>query len=508
VLFTPIRWKKYIQIKSLKMKKLLIGLLTLASLAAQAQKNVFFDQSFWKGNANLESIKAEIAKGNSPSELNGMAMDATVYAINNDAPRESILFLLSQAGNDADKLTHDGRTYLFWAASKGNVEVMEYLLKKGAKVNLQDSHGYTPLTFAATSGQTNTKVYDLILQYGANLKKDLNHDGANALLIAIPNDKDFKLTDYFVAKGLSLNSVDAAGNTAFNYAARRGDIDLMNKLIQKGVKFNDNAMIMASQGTRRDANGLDVYKYLEGLNIKPNAVGANGENVLSYIGRRPKQEEIINYFIGKGVDVNRVDNEGNTALMNAAASNRDLGTIELLLSNVKDINLLNKKGVSALAMAVRSNSVEVVDLLIQRGADLKVVDANGDNLAYYLLQAYSTQRAEDFESKFKLLTSKGFDITALQKNGNSLYHLAVAKGDLALIKRIESLKIDVNLKNKDGFTALHKAVMTAKDTNTLKYLLSIGAKKDLTTDFKETTYELAAENEYLSKNNISIDFLK
>lgn len=490
------------------MKKILIGLLALVSFSAQAQKNVFFDQSFWKGNVDLASIKAEIAKGNSPSELNGMSMDATVYAINAEAPQESIFFLLSQKGNDVNKLTHDGRTYLFWAASKGNVEVMEYLLKKGAKVDLQDSHGYTPLTFAATSGQINTKVYDLCIQYGANLKKDLNHDGANALLIAIPNDKDLTLTDYFVAKGLSLTGVDAAGNTAFNYAARRGNIDLMNKLIKKGVKFNDNAMIMAGQGTRRDANGLEVYQYLEGLKIKPNAIGANGENALSYIVRKPKQEEIINYFVGKGVDLNQADNEGTTAFMNAAASNRDLATIELLLKNVKDINLVNKKGISALAMAVRGNSAEVVDLLIQKGADLKVVDSNGDNLAYYLLQAYSGQRAEDFESKLKLLLSKGFDVAAVQKNGNSLYHLAVAKGDLALVKKIEPLKVDVNLKNKDGFTALHKAVMTAKDTNTLKYLLSIGAKKELTTDFKETTYELAAENEYLSKNNISIDFLK
>ncbi|RZL18908.1 MAG: ankyrin repeat domain-containing protein, partial [Pedobacter sp.] len=123
-------------------------------------------------------------------------------------------------------------------------------------------------------------------------------------------------------------------------------------------------------------------------------------------------------------------------------------------------------------------------------------------------QAYNPRGMEDFEAKYKLLTDKGFDVKKVQDNGNSLYHLAVAKNDLGLLKRIEPLKIDVNLKNKEGYTALHKAAMTAKETELMKYLVSIGAKKDVTTDFKETPYDLATENEFLSKNKISIDFLK
>jgi len=490
------------------MKKILITILTLATLTVQAQKNAFYEQSFWKGNADVVAIKAEIAKGSSPSQLNPNAMDAIVFAINNEAPQESILFLLAQPGNDVNKITHDGRTYLFWAASRGNIPVMDYLLKNGAKVNLQDSHGYSPLTFAATGGQKNTKVYDLLIQKGVNLKTDLNHDGANALLIAIPSDKDFTLTDYFVSKGLDINSKDEAGNTAFNYVARGGNIELMNKLIQKGIKFNDNAIIMASQGTRRDANGIEVYKYLEGLKIKPTAIGRNGENVLSYIVRKPKQEEIINYFISKGVDVNHADKDGNTPFMNAAGANRDLATLELVLKHVKNINQVNSKGVSALAMAVSNNSPEAVQLLLDKGADIKINDKSGDNLIAYLFQAYSPQRAEEFEAKLKILADKGLDVNAVQQNGNSLYHLAVAKNDLTLLKRLEPLKIDVNLKNKEGYTALHKAAMTAKQTDIMQYLVTIGAKKDVTTSFKETPYDLASENEYLTKNKVSIDFLK
>lgn len=490
------------------MKKIIFAILAVASLSAQAQKNAFFDQAFWKGNTDLATIKAEIEKGSSPSQLNPSSFDATVFAINSGAPTESILYLLAQPGNDVNKLTHDSRTYLIWAASKGNIPVMEHLLKNGAKTDVQDSHGYTALTFAAAGGQKDPKVYDLLMKNGSDLKKDVNHDGANALLIAIPNDKDLTLTDYFVSKGLDLNSKDAAGNTAFNYVARGGNIELMKKLLAKGVKFTDNAMIMASQGGRGTSNGLEVFQYLESLKIKPTAVGSNGETALHNIVRKPKQEEIINYFLSKGVDVNKADKDGNTPFMNAAAANRDLATLELLAKNVKDINQVNVKGVSALDLAVRGNSAEVVKFLIDKGANLNVVDKNGDNLAAYLFQAYNPRGMEDFEAKFKLLSDKGFDLKKVQDNGNSLYHLAVAKNDLGLLKRIEPLKIDVNLKNKEGYTALHKAAMTAKETELMKYLVSIGAKKDLTTDFKETPYDLATENEFLSKNKISIDFLK
>ena len=490
------------------MRKLAIVCFTMLSLSAQAQSNIFLEQSFWKNNPDTAAIQAEIAKGNSPSQLNSNSFDAVVTAINANTATQNVKFLLSQKGNDVNKLTHDGRTYIFWAASRGNVELMEYLISKGAKVDIEDSHGYSVANFAAVAGQQNTKVYDLCLQNGADLKKQLTAEGANALLLGVANDKDFSLTSYFISKGLDIKSVDAEGNTAFNYAAKSGNIDILKKLIAKGVKPTDNAMIMASIGSRSGSSPLEVYQYLESLNIKPSTINKNGQNALHYIVRKPKQEEIIKYFIAKGASINQADQDGNTPFMNAASGNSDLDLLNSLISNVKDINQVNKKGASALAMAVRSNTPEVLSLLISKGADVKVVDAAGDNLAAYLVQSYSPQRAEAFDGKVKVLEEKGYNFAALQKNGNTLYHVALAKNDLGLLKRLESLKQDVNAKNKEGMTVLHKAAMTAKDDQILKYLVSIGAKKDIQTEFNETAFDLAKENEFLSKNSISIDFLK
>lgn len=512
------------------MKYIFLFISLFTTFLLQAQKNPLLDQAFWKTNPGVAAIQAEIGKGNDPSEANAMGFDAVVYAINANAPAASIKFLLDQKGNDVNKITHDSRTYIFWAANRGHVEVMEYLLSKGAKINLEDSHGSTPMGFAAAGGQTNTRVYDVLIKAGADVKQ-LNHDGASLLLTAIPNDKDLALTDYFISKGLSLHATDAAGNTAFNYAARSGNIELMKKLVQKGVKYTGNAMVMASLPSRGGAaNGLEVFQYLESLGIPSGAINGNGENVLHNVARRPNQAAVIQYFLSKGVDVNRPDNEGNTPFMNAASTNRDTAILALLLPRVKNINQTNKKGVSPLAMAVRGNSADVVRLLIQKGADLNAQDAEGNNLAYYLVQSYrpqtagpgfgegqrgeggprgdAGQRVDDLGAKMTALQDNGCNLTTPQKDGSTLYHLAVAKNDLSLLKRFEKMNVDVNSKNKEGLTPLHKAAMIAKDDAILKYLLSLGAKKDATTEYKETAFDLARENEYFSKQNISVDFLK
>ncbi len=498
-------------------KNLFISFALVASLLVSAQqKNTLLEQSFWKTAPNVNTVKAEIAKGNSPSESNPNAFDVTVLAINNDAPTETIKFLLEQPGNEVTKLTHDSRIYLHWAANKGNVAIVEYLIAKGSDIYLEDSKGEIPVTFAASGGQANTAVYDAFFKAGIDVKKKYK-DGTNLLLMAIPNDKNLSLTNYFISKGLSLAAVDNNGNTAFNYAARSGNITLLKTLLEKGVKYNDYALIIAAQGSRRGSNTIETYKYLvDDLKLKPAVTSKAGETVLHFLASKPNQIENINYFLSKGVDANRVDNQGNTSLMVAT---KETAALELLLPIVKNINLQNNKGESALTMAVKSGTPEAVALLLNKGADVNVIDKEGNNLVIYLIQSYKPQMnrgpeatntpAQDpFAVKTKLLQDKGLNLASAQKDGNTLYHLAIAKNDLALIKKITELNIDVNVKNKDGLTALHKAAMISKDDTILKYLLSIGAKKDAITEFDESAYALAKENESLTKNNISVEFLK
>jgi ankyrin repeat protein len=488
-------------------------LLMPLALLVQAQReggktNPLLQSDFWKGKPDVTTVKAQVANGANPAELNGASFDPVVLAINNEAPTETILYLLQQKGNEVNKLTHDGRTYIFWSAARGNTEVMQYLLANGASTNIEDNHGYSAFNFAANGGQQNTAVYDLLLKHGANPKAELTHDGANAVLLAVASDPDLKLTSYLESKGLPLASKDADGNTAFDYAARSGNMVIMKKLLEKGIQPTANAMLMAAQGSRRGGNGLAVFQYLESLGLNPAVTNKNGDNALHALVRRGGNGDVIAYFISKGVNVNAANADGNTAFMNAAASGRDTATLSLLKPLVKDINQKNKAGATALALAVRGASPEVVQYLLNNGAKADLSDATGNNLVYYLFESYSPAGAKAFDAKLKMLQAAGVNIAAPAKDGNTVYHMAVAKNDLALVKMVQSLGADVNAKNSEGITPLHKAAMVSKDGAVLQYLLSVGARKDVKTAFDETAYDLARENEILSKQAVSLDFLK
>ncbi|MCT3721130.1 hypothetical protein BAX96_16700 [Elizabethkingia anophelis] len=489
------------------MKKILYSSLFLLSLFFNAQQNTLLNADFWKSKPDVEKIKAEISKGNSPTEFNGSTFDPVALAINNGAPLSTIKYLTEQKGNSVDKLTHDGRLYLHWAAMTGNKEVIEYFISKGSDVNKLDTKGLSPLSFAAYFGLDNPEVYDMFFKAGVNPKHKYK-DGANILLLAIGNDKDGSLVKLFTSKGLALTDTDDKGYTSFDYAASFGNIDLLKSLKSKNIKSNDIALINAAQGTRRQVNGIDLYKYLlEDVKLKPTAVSADGATALQIVARKPNQTEIINYLIGKGTDANKADNEGNNALM-AAASGRDLNNVKTILPKIKNINAVNANGESALTNAVRYGSPEIVAFLLDNKADVKVADIKGNNLAYYLVQSYRPGPKDEFTEKLELLKAKGFNVTAPQKDGTTLLHLAVSKGNLDLLKKLAPLNIDVNAVDKEQMTALHKAALIAKDDTILKYLVSLGAKKDLKTEFEETAYNLASENETLKNNKVALDFLK
>ncbi len=492
------------------MKKIIFiaGLVVaFTSLKAQ-QQNTLLSADFWKQKPTVEAVKAEIVKGANPAELNSRSFDPTTLAINSSAPNETIKFLLTQKGNPVDKITHDSRIYLHWAAMRGNTEIVQHLIAKGSPIDVQDSKESEPLVFAVSAGQGNAELFDAFFKAGISVKKKYKN-GANLLLLAIANDKDLSISNYLVSKGLSFNDVDNEGNTAFDYAAKGGNIELLKTLLTKGVKPTGGALIFASQGGARGAsNGIDLYKYLvETVKVSPTFISKTGDNVLHTIARRPNQEEIINYFLAKGVDINKANAEGVTPFMNAVAGG-SLALVETLLPKVKDINAVNSDGESVLSVSLANGSPEMVSFLLAKGADVKVLNKAGHNLSYHLVQNYKPNQADTFTQKMDMLIAKGLNASEIQKDGSTLYHAAVVKADIDLLKKLAELKINVNAKNKEGLTALHKAALIAKNDNLMKYLVSIGADKTIKTEFDETAYDLAVENEFLSKNKVAITFLK
>lgn len=502
------------------MKKLLF-LLTIALLSCTPAKksavnnstekeNVFLQRDFWKTKPTIAQIEEKIKEGNNATALNKFGFDAVVYALLENADETVIKHLLTKKGNDVNKLTHDGRTYIFWAAYKNNLPIVKHLLNSGAKMDVIDDKGFSVLNFTANAGVKNTEMYDLLIVNGADVLKEKTPQGANALLLIASKLTDFKMLNYFTAKGLDINATDNNGNGIFNYTAQKDNRTMLELLIKKGIPYKNlnnkggNAMLFATKGSRGGYNSLTYFKYLDSLGIASNIKNSEGKTPLHNLAIANKDVVTINYFIEKGVDVNQVDKDGNSALLLATRRN-SLEIIKLLAASTKDINLTNKKGFSALTNAL-NNKVEVIEFLLNNKASVSVIDAKGNNLGYHLFNTFNSKNKEEFLQKLNFLTAKGLKVEIPQKDGTTLVHLAVEKQSLPMLNFIKKYAIDINSKNNKGLTPLQLAVMTAKDDTIIKYLIENGANTKVTTDFEETLHDLAQENEALENTDIS--FLK
>ena len=495
------------------MRSLITLLILVSFLSVNAQDtNKFLDRDFWKSEPTVSDIQIAITEGNDPTEKGPFAFDGVAYAIIDNAPLESIKYMLSLEGNPVTKPTHGGVKYLQWAAYKGNTEVMKHLLKLGANPNESTSRGTNMLLMAAIGGVQKTEVYDLILKQGISIDYT-NMSGANALLLLSgATIEDTSIFQYFIDKNVSLDKKDNDGNNLFFYAARGGNINTMKFWKQNGVKYNyingkgENAVLFASQGMKRKALRLEVFNYLsKELSIEVDQVNWEGKTPMHLSARRGNPE-LFNFFIAEGVSVNQIDKNGNTALINAASGSKE--NLEKFLAISYDINHQNKAGKSAITIAIERGKKENVDFLIQKGANLNIIDNNGNDLMYYAFQTYSPKKENIIKQIIDQLKTAGINAKNINKDNNTLAHIAVEKHSVFLLETAINLGADINSKNTMNLSALHLAAMKSKNRDLIALLLKNGANKELLTEYDESPYDLAVQNELLKKENINLAFLK
>lgn len=485
----------------------LIALLAVQYSWAQQQKNIFLGREYWNAQPTIEQIKEDIKQGNSPTAFSPFRFDATCYAILQNAPLKTIDFLTDMTGNEATKITHDGRNYLLWAAYKGNVEAMKMLVKKGSDVKLVDEHGYNLLTFAAFGSHFSEPVFRYIQSLGIDIKST-DRQGANALLIAASNAKGIDDLEFLLKEGFPLDSQDKGGNNVFFYGASSGNIQLLKELIdykvdaKKENALGENALFSAARGKRRAPNTAEVFKFLLEIGLEPTIINKNGETILHRLAGNNPDIEIYKMFIEQGVKVDAVDHQGNSAFL-VAAKRHNTPIAKELSKMYKSQKEVNKLGQSALTFAVMNYDQDLFDFMLGNNADLQIKDADGKNLLNYLFENYNDRDATFFEKNIEKLREQ-IKPEADKKEGNTPLHIAVKKNDIKLVDSAMHLGLDINQLNKEGLSPLHLAAMKAKNLKIIEYLLEQGADKYQKTEFGEIPFDLAKENEFLKGEKIEI----
>ncbi len=494
-------------------KSIFLTLLIALTSTVFANDNIFLDRSYWNGKPTLVDVKEKSEAGNDPTQLNEHGFDPLVYALLENASYEVLEYLIGLDGNDVNKITHDGRTYIFWAAYKGNLRFMKTLVEMGASTAHIDDHGYSIMNFAAVAGQEKPDLYDFLIENGADVKAEKDSNGANTLLLLSPHLKSKDMVNYFVKKGLSLDDVDKYGNGLFNYAAAGGNVDMLKWLVRSGVSSQAgsvdgrNAMHFAAKGMRGHSNGVEVYEYLLTQRNNPLQPDSKRNTPVMIAAKSTKHTSVINFFNDRGANLDKSNTSGRTALMNAAQYN-DIRIVEAILAEVDDVNKVDNDGQSALTYAVRYNTTEVVKALIEAGANIYVTDQDGNGLMNYLVESFSPSNEIDYMSKSRLLIESGLSLLDKDEAGNNLFHLAAQQDALPILKQAHEMNLDVNAKNHDGMTPLLIAAMKSSSTETLKYLVEIGADPSVRTEFEESACDLAKENELLRTEGGNIEFLQ
>lgn len=110
----------------------------------------------------------------------------------------------------------------------------------------------------------------------------------------------------------------------------------------------------------------------------------------------------------------------------------------------------DKRGATALFTAAENGRLEVVQSLVERGADLNRSTTEGNSP---LGQAVADGHLE----VVKYLVSKGASTTHNYKNGNTPLHLAVLGGHLNIVNALKPSQANLRAKNRQGYTPLYLA---------------------------------------------------
>ena len=212
-------------------------------------------------------------------------------------------------------------------------------------------------------------------------------------------------------------------------------------------------------------------------------------HLASCFGIRPLAEKLLRkeglpnrwklkFYLNKG------DNKGGTALMWAAQGGHK-AVVQLLLEKGANVEAKNKYRETALHGAARGGHEAVVRLLLEKGADVEAKSKYGGT-------ALDGAVRGRHEAVVRLLLENGADVEAKSKYGGTALCGAVRGGHEAVVRLLLEKEADVDAKSKYEKTALYLAASGGYEV-LVRLLLEKGAKVDAKQRYGDTALYGAAE---------------
>jgi ankyrin repeat protein len=386
-----------------KLKTVLAGVALLIMVAAAAQSQDVFDL-FRKGD--IPGVKALIEK--SPQLV--------------------------------DARDGDGNTPLHYAARGQDVGLVNFLIDKGAKIDVPGARSSTPLHIAAINDRQ--EIVAALLKRGAAL--EAREDYQRTPLILCARERGQAATGrVLIEAGADVNAVDKFGSTALELAAWRGKADFVDLLLEKGARVPKSGRQWEGMLSQAAANGLTaLFRHLTegGQDLK--AVDSSGVWLLhsAAAGGSP---EIVGLLLDKGFNPGQPDRFGWTPLHYAARDGRT-DAARILVEKGAPLNTRTIMGQTAYNVALERKMEALAGLLADKGADksdIRFPVLEGD----YLGQKPPADKSELFG--LGIISSVwGIHSTAVfSPDGNEVYWAPMmtfpgeiySRGGLLMMKRVD-----------------------------------------------------------------------
>jgi ankyrin repeat protein len=375
----------------------------------------------------------------------------------------------------------DGTTPLHMACAAGHTAVVRLLLEGGggAALNARNAGRSTPLHIAAQEG----------------------HEGAALLLL---QDRAEAVADIL--------GKDSAGCTPFHFACSRGLGGLARALLDKGaaLEAEDNSGCTPVYHASAGGHG-DVLRMILERGAKPNSRNRSGQTGL-HAASEMGHEGVVSALLDNGAAVDALTEQGVSAL-HIACDMGHAGVSRLLAAKGAALNAKSKDGdsVTPLIRAVGGNHVEVVSVLLDAGADTAAAVPDGRTALHVASSvglrspASSSTRAPMCTSRLRggsrpsnghvevvgLLLERGADVATKGSNGLLPLHIAVMRSPVAAVRLLLDAGASVNARcTPDGDTGLHFACGRG-NVEQARFLLERGADATLTNRSGKTPLALA-----------------
>ncbi len=409
---------------------------------------------------------------------------------------DTIAPLLLDHGLDVNTKNRNGKTALWLACFWGRLNLVEFLIQRGAYIHEVDEATETPLVVVMQGGNTalpgqHKEIARLLIENGADVN---TKDGfGDTVLMFACEQGHLDLADFLLERGADINQVNTKvfrGQTALMSAARAGQVEAVKLLLAHNADVDTAGMHEETALFKAAYYGhAEVASILLENGADMHARDSRGNTPLLHAASRG-HSRAAEVLLDHGADVNAKNHQDWNALMQACVVG-DLETAKLLVARKSEVNLSGKEaGATPLMLACWKDSVALVDLLLQSGADVHWKDSEGKTAFEQVIQ--STLQYTVPIQIVKSLVDAGADLEPRLLHGCTPLSIAAIKGDLAVLQLLLEKGSQVNTPDEFGVTPLMQAAMYGHPDG-VEWLLLYDAEVNAKAKTGKTAFAFASE---------------